>query len=109
MKFYRYDFVQFAVCDENGEYTSPKFVNPIIQLSEYALKEETEKGYWIGHVGFGKWKKWIPRQSKKRFAYPTKEEAMLNLKKRTEKRIEILKHQLKWCEVGLSKVKTDQP
>jgi len=53
--------------------------------------KETPKGYWIGDWLF---KKWIPKDSKKRFAYPTKEEALNNFIIRTKKYIEIIKSRL---------------
>ena len=46
--------------------------------------------------------KWISKSSKKRYAYPTKEEALINYIKRTEKRLRILESQIKLCKTGLS-------
>jgi hypothetical protein len=105
MKFYRYEMVQYAEKDYDGEYISPIFPNPKLELREYDLFKETPKGYWIGYDKFYKWKKWIPKISRKRFAYPTKEEALNNFIKRTEKRIKILKWQLDSCEIGLNLAK----
>jgi hypothetical protein len=106
MKFYRYEAVQYATTDMDGEYVSSPFPNPKLELRDYDLISETPKGYWIGYVNqFGVtygWKKWIPKTSKKRFAYPTKEEALLNYIKRTEKRIGILEYQLTSSKIGLN-------
>jgi hypothetical protein len=102
--FYRYSFVQYAAHDEDNELVSPMFPNPTVQLTEYVLKQETDKGYWIGFKGIDTWRKWIPKISRKRFAYPTKEQALLNLKMRTMKRIRILQQQIEFSKCGLSKI-----
>jgi len=109
MKFYRYEAVTYAVLDMDGEYVSPTIRSPKIELRTYELIKETPKGYWIGSRGWkgGNWwfEKWIPKESRKRFAYPTKEEALRNYIKRTEKRIKILKSQLQECEYGVRTAK----
>jgi hypothetical protein len=74
-----------------------------LNLNEYDLIKETPKGYWIG-TGFY-YKKWIPKTSKKRFVYPTKEEALYNYMKRTEKRIKILETNFYTCKEGLELAK----
>jgi hypothetical protein len=110
MKFYRYEAVVYAEHDHDGELVSPIFRNPKIELRRFDLIQETPKGYWIGSFLNG-WdetpyfKKWVTKTSKKRYAYPTKAEALQNYIKRTEKRIKILKSQLQECQSGLSKAK----
>ena len=74
-----------------------------IVLDEYILKRETPAGYWIGWKYTDKPYKWIPKVSKKRFAYPTKEEALTNLIKRTQFRKRILNAQLRTCELVIEK------
>jgi len=104
MIFYRYELIQYASLDQDGEYKNPSIPNPTLELRKFNLHSETSKGYWIGHGLPGKLmgnSKWISKTSKKRFAYPSKKEAMINFFKRTEKRISILKHQLSFCEAGL--------
>ena len=64
--------------------------------------KETAKGYWIGYDWFPAYKKWIPKESKRRFAYPSKDAALTNFIKRTERRIEIINRQKMCCEVSLS-------
>ena len=56
------------------------------------------------------WKKWVSKTSRKRFAYPTKEEALENYIKRTEKRLKILEWQVEECKIGimLAKAKKDE-
>ncbi len=103
MNFYRYEAVQYAVHDIDGELVSPKFPNPKVELLIYDLMKETPKGYWIGDARFPElMKKWISKTSKKRFAYPTKQEALTNFIKRNEKRIEILEHQILSCKMALN-------
>jgi hypothetical protein len=109
MKFYRYEIVEYAVSDSEGEYVNPTVPNPKVEVREYDLLKETPKGYWVGYgdLGYNKynWKKWVSKTSKKRFAYPTKEEALVNFTKRTEKRLRILDWQLQVCKISLNIVK----
>ena len=107
MKFYRYEAIQYAEHDIDGELVSPKLPNPTIELREYDILKETLKGYWIGHKEFPELSKlWVSKTSKKKFAYPTKDEALINFTKRTEKRIKILKHQILFSEIVLVKLKS---
>lgn len=99
-KFYRYVAVEYAAKDIDGDYVRPLFANPKIELREYDLIEETLKGYWIG-IRNMKYK-WILKTSKKRWAYPTKDEALTNYLKRTESRIKILDRQLDFARAALS-------
>lgn len=104
MIFYRYILVQYVTKDSDGEYIESKHPSPTLTLIEYNLISETPKGYWIGSFGYKE--KWIPKISRKRFAYPTKKEALHNFVKRTEKRIKILDFQLSSCIIGLSLAKS---
>jgi hypothetical protein len=109
MKFYRYEVVEYAVMDSEGEYVDSHFPNPKLEIREYNLLRETLKGYWVGYGNLGydrySWKKWVSKTSKKRFAYPTKEEALVNFIKRTEKRLKILDWQLQVCKISLNLAK----
>jgi hypothetical protein len=66
-----------------------------IELSLYVLLRETPCGYWIApkwavnrcSITKEKYKKWISKDSKKRFAYPTKKEALQNFEKRKLRQI----------------------
>ncbi len=70
-----------------------------LKLCVYEVKKETQHGYWIGNDW---WKKFVLKPpGRKRFAYPTKEQALHNYIKRTEKYQRILKAQLRRCEIGL--------
>ena len=91
MIFYRCTFIGDA------QYFDLRFI-------EYQLVKETPKGYWITHRS---WRlqmispKWISKTSRKRFAYPTKQEALTNYIKRTERRLDILNYQIKLCRSGI--------
>lgn len=109
MKFYRYEAVVYAEIDHDGEFVSPRIRMPKIELRTFNLHKETPKGYWIGYGhpdnGLQSHSRWVSKDGRKRYAYPTKQEAITNYVKRTEKRIKILKSQLQECEFGLSKAK----
>jgi hypothetical protein len=100
MNFYRYETVQYASIGWNGEYTRSKFPNPKLELRTYDLTGETPKGCWIGYIGSKKFK-WVSKTSKKRYAYPSKEEALNGYITRTKRRIEILDYQLSSCKIGI--------
>lgn len=109
MKFYRYEARVYAELDRDGEFVSPQIPNPKIELMEFNLHKETPKGYWIGYGhpdnGLQSYDRWVSKTSLKRYAYPTKEEALNNYILRTEKRIKILKSHLEICEYALIKAK----
>ena len=63
-----------------------------IVLKTHQILKETPKGFWIrDHVY---WKKWVSKDGRKRYAYPTKAEALNNFKFRKEKQRKILKARL---------------
>jgi len=95
MKFYRYEFR----LDQTGG---------VLALMEFILHKETPMGYWIipewadsGWYNVKRLKRWVLKKSLKRYAYPTKEEALTNYIERTKKRKMILKSQIISCETGL--------
>jgi hypothetical protein len=106
-EFYRYESVRYA----ENEYASYLKV----ELRTYNLHKETPKGYWIGY-GNGQYESgqkwnlksqsiWISKTSKKRFAYPTKEEAIHGFIARTQRRANILSSQLYVCNTALNLAK----
>jgi len=106
MLFYRYEIREHpnqGGYDMNGNYVPSRFPPKVsLELKEFKLLRETPCGYWICNSDkFFFWKKWIPKTSRKRYAYPTKEEALINFKKRTEKRIKILTTQLDVSKQGI--------
>ena len=76
--------------DKCEEYATNK-----IRLCTYHIIRETPQGYWI--LLYNK-KKWVSNSSKKRFAYPTKDEAYNGFIKRTERCVRILRAQLRIAE-----------
>jgi len=107
MKFYRYEGKQYATIDMSGDYVLPSIPNPVLELTEYNLYKETPKGYWIGYGSqlSGKLRseaRWVSKTARKRFAYPSKQEALESFIKRTKKRIRILKYQLDSCRMLLN-------
>jgi hypothetical protein len=106
-KFYRYETIQYIG-------------GPKIYLQEFAGVKETPCGWWIRLVGVGGhtfgvgvgghtfgWdkddiKKWVSKTAKKRYAYPTKDEAMFNFRMRKLRHISILKSRLVIAEWELN-------
>lgn len=91
MQFYRYSSTYY----ENG---------PKVTLDTYISVKETAKGYWIeleDDIQEEPNRSWISKSGKKRFAYPTKEGAMVNFKARKRRQIEILKGKLMGAELEL--------
>ena len=92
MKFYRYQGVQYATLSYDGDFVSSSIPNPKLELYEYDLFKETLKGYWIGYGSIvpGNLRSeaiWVSKTAKKRFAYPSKQEALIGFIKRTERRV----------------------
>ena len=69
-----------------------------VHLYEYNVVAETPKGYWIGM--FGAKDKWVSKTCKKRFAYPTKDEAWDSFQARKTRQIEILEHQITRAKIA---------
>jgi len=64
------------------------------------LIKETPCGYWI----YDDWvykKRWVSGTSTRRFAYPTREEALVSYKFRKVSQLKILKNRLGHCELFL--------
>lgn len=73
---------------------------------EYKVLKETPRGYWI-QLYPSRWenrvsRKWVNKYSKKRFAYPSKEEALASFLARKRRQIQILQSQLDRAKVALS-------
>jgi hypothetical protein len=88
MKFYRYKGVHYTT-------------GWAVELTTYNLHKETPHGYWIipdyiqrNDDWANEIKRWIPKKSRKRYAYPTKEEAMTNFVARTKRYVVILEANL---------------
>ena len=70
-----------------------------VRLSEFHILKETPKGYWIDDPYRAK--RFVLKEGKKRYAYPTKKLALESLNARTKRRKSILTTQLKVCDTGL--------
>lgn len=91
MKFYRYEI----------DYNRSSIYGVVVKCNIYLLQRETECGFWISD---GILDKWILKKSKKRFAYPTKNEAKINFIKRKEKYIKILEDKLWLTKQGIKQI-----
>ena len=70
---YRYESMRNSVCiDQELELFGVSAAR--LHCFEARVVAETPKGYWIGWNGVKE--KWVSKHSKKRYAHPTKEEAM---------------------------------
>lgn len=106
MKFYRYE-------DERAEsFGLSGSLFPCqarVKMVVFDLVKETPKGYWIRkHTGINPSvylakKRWISATSRKRYAYPTKKEAMVSFKARKNAQIKILRGSLEQAEDALNK------
>lgn len=107
------EFYRYYIKNAGGEYYQPK----IVEIVYHGVKE-TSKGWWIANPkgyemrsnkrGEYFYNKWIPKESKSRFAYPTREEAMFNLLKRTERRrmyAEAAVLMIKFCDEAIELIK----
>ena len=68
-----------------------------LKLIEFSLVKETQKGNWICQgrsYGLKGENTWVSNTSKKRYAYPTKNEALNNYILRTERRVKYLESDL---------------
>jgi hypothetical protein len=65
-----------------------------IRLVKFNILRTTPKGVWID-LGY---EKWVSNDSKKRYAYPTKDEAFVNFIARTIRCVKILKAKLMVAE-----------
>ena len=78
-----------------------------IRCDSYNVIKRTPRGYWIGNrigsIFRDDKKRWVSSSSRKRFAYPTKKEALVSLIARKRLQIRILKYQLNGAEDALIK------
>lgn len=95
MKFYRYEEVNYHQ------------IGIRVHERVFELIKETPKGYWINLFPDMGWneKKWVSSNAKKRYAYPTKEEALSSFLARKRRQIEILEAQLSNARMALMKGK----
>ena len=71
-----------------AEYSCYTDGNISICINSYTIIKQTNKGVWIKHYPN---KKFVLLTGGKRFAYPTKEEAINSLKRRKQRQLQIIK------------------
>ena len=71
---------------------------------KYKVMRTTNCGYWVDQHGKARW---VPNATKKRFAYPTQQEAMVNFKARKRRQLEILEAEAHQVRVALHWVDPD--
>jgi len=97
MKFYRYEALNYIY--------GPKLI-----LKEFKGIKETPCGWWIGTTPDflslpEDGKRWVSMSAKKRYAYPTIEQAQINFRARKNREIGILRAQLDSAEHQLILIK----
>jgi len=89
--FYRY----------NNEYNSGFTLN-VVKCLVFDEVRETPKGHYIdSYTKYGN-QRWVSKTSRKRFAYPTKKEALTSFLARKKRQVSILEHQLTNAKSGLA-------
>lgn len=82
--WYRYHDVCYA--DPLNEYDEPVGTGRhSIELTEFVVKKHTPKGVWIGWAWSDTPKRFVLHAARKKFAHPTKREAMLSFIERKKR------------------------
>lgn len=76
-----------------GEYIA----DGVLKLRSYTINSETLEGYWINLPGWPYKSKWVSKTAKKRFAYPTEQEALNAFIARTKRCKLLSEYQIKHC------------
>lgn len=74
-----------------------------LRVETFIVKKETEKGFWIEDYSFSK--RWVSKLGRKRFAYPTKQEAAFAYLKRKERQLVIFNHQIERTKAYAKEIK----
>jgi hypothetical protein len=103
MKLYRFEDISYGVLNE-WEEVAGSYVR--VEEREYEIIKETPKGYWIKYFSSSREfpvndKKWVSNNARNRFAFPSKEEALVNFEARKKRQIEILGTRLKKAKEAL--------
>lgn len=70
-----------------------------VYRTEYIVEKHTSKGVWINDFGH---RRFVLNSARKRFAHPTKEEALESFRARKKRQIKILTRQLERARAALS-------
>lgn len=104
MKLYRYEDVNY--------------LNRVtIRERKFEILKETPCGFWIERWEHARnEKRWVSSTARKRYAYPTRKEAMINFKARKYRQLQLVEAQLKkvndaiyYVDVDFPEFKYDQP
>jgi hypothetical protein len=107
MNFYRAEYVFTGYyCDLTDTVGRHNCRICHILYAEFILDKETPKGYWIVPFPYGGKRKWISKTAKKRYAYPTKSEALGSLLRRKLREISLCKQKIIDAEIVVSTVET---
>ena len=106
MKFYRFEESEYCGLDSalDGEFMDPNHPKPLVRLITLNLHKETPQGFWIGYGEPSKLfstSRWISKYGKKRYAYPSKEQALWSFFKRKKQQVRIVKNQVRRAERAL--------
>jgi len=106
MEFYRYIDRQYSDGYDDNHLSSLFSSNLKVELMTFNLHKETPKGYWIGygHItegGLRSTSRWVAKYGKKRYAYPTKKEALRSFRARKKQQVRILGNQLRTAKMAL--------
>lgn len=80
----------------------------LLHLVEFQVLKETPKGYWVIENGLNfpgsvdRHKRWVSKDSTKRFCYPSKSEALSSFFRRKVRQVAILGHRLHFAEKALA-------
>lgn len=102
---YRYNAVRHSVTI-NAEMEMYGVSKPRLVLQDYKVVATTKKGYWITYLSGGK-DKWVSASSWKRFAHPTKKEALESYIQRKKAYVRYASHTLSRAEEDLAIVEPD--
>lgn len=107
IQFYRYEAREYSAGVDKFDNPIRRVVpDPKLMLITLNLHKETPKGYWVGY-GFHcpenlrSNSRWVSKTGKKRYAYPTKEEALQSFMIRKEIQMKILEYQAWSAELAL--------
>lgn len=102
---YRYDESTISRGLDQWEDPLPGYVLKL-HLEQFEILKRTPKGAWIRRYKFklfgsSKNKRFVLLTARKKFACPTKDEALESFKARKRRQIEILEHRLKKAKLAL--------
>jgi hypothetical protein len=89
--WYRYEDLRHADVNEFDD-IGPTYVK--LHVRTYKVSKVTPKGVWLSYFHIGGICRFVLLEARKRFAHPTKEDALESFKARKAKQIRILEKQL---------------